>query len=38
MPLDFNLRNKEILCVQSHATIFVQVYDNPFIGEQIINI
>ena len=32
--------HKEILCVQRHATtcMFVQVYANPFIGEQIRNI
>jgi len=34
-----NLFNKLIFCVhQRHATMFVQVYANPFIGEQIINI
>jgi len=30
--------NKVILCVQRHATMFVQVYANPFIGERIMNI
>ena len=33
-----NLFNKEILCVQRHATMFVQVYANTFIGERIMNI
>jgi len=32
------LFNKVILCVQRHATMFVQVYANPFIGERIMNI
>jgi len=33
-----NLFNKVILCVQRYATMFVQVYANPFIGKQIMNI
>jgi len=27
-----NLFRKVILCIQWHAVMFVQVYDNPFIG------
>jgi len=30
--------NKVTFCVQRHSTMFVQVYANPFIGEQIMNI
>jgi len=33
-----NLLNKANLCVKKHATMFVQVYANPFIGERIMNI
>ena len=33
-----NLFNKVILCVERHATMLVQVYANPFIGEWIMNI
>ena len=32
------LKKKVILCVQRHATMFVQVYANSVIGEQIMNI
>jgi len=32
------LFNKVILCVQRHATMFVQGYANPLIGERIMNI
>ena len=32
-----NLFNKVILCVQKLATMFVQVYANPFIGERVIH-
>jgi len=30
-----NLFNKVFYCIQRHATMFVQVYGNPFIGERI---
>ena len=33
-----NLFNKVFLCVKRHATMFVQIYANPFIGERIMNI
>jgi len=33
-----NLFHKVIVCDQQDATMFVQVYVNPFIGERIINI
>jgi len=32
------LFNKVILCIQKHAVMFVQVYSNPYIDEQIMNI
>ena len=33
-----NLFTKVILCIQGHAVMFAQVYANPFIVEQIVNI